>query len=220
MILEKPPSLPTKVSPWFTSVFSKYVHQFQKSVQPDLKPVQPVFALFLLSLSDLPVCQSILLENVMCRVFQNSWTGFESGSTEFGTGRVSGWVPQWTENSLVETGSTGLRTGSTGFESTFPNGCQLLGDPLYTPHTLSLHSLRLSPRILGWPTFKQEHSIHLSHPKSHLLQSFEGSLVWGEVDLTRYWLHLDSPILFIFWAHRKLNLVWICYSWNLVFLDG
>jgi hypothetical protein len=66
------------------------------------------------------------------------------------------------------------------------------------PHTLSLHSLLPSPRILGWPTFKQEHSIHLSHPKSHLLQSFEGPLVWGEVDLTRCRFHLDSPILFIF----------------------
>jgi hypothetical protein len=69
MLLEKPPSLPTKVSPRFTSVFSKFVHQFQKSVQPDLKLVQPVSALLLLSFSDMPVCQSILSEKVMCRVF-------------------------------------------------------------------------------------------------------------------------------------------------------
>jgi hypothetical protein len=53
--LEKPLPLPTKISPWFTSVFSKSVQQFQKLVQLDLKPVQPVFALFPLSLSDLPV---------------------------------------------------------------------------------------------------------------------------------------------------------------------
>jgi hypothetical protein len=39
---------------------------------------------------------------------------------------------------LVETGSTGLKTGSTGFCPFSPNGCQLLGDPLYTPLTLSL----------------------------------------------------------------------------------
>jgi hypothetical protein len=71
MLLEKPLSLPTKISPWFTSVFSKSVHQFQKSVQPDLKPVQPVFALFPLSLSDLPVYQSILSKKVMCRLFEN-----------------------------------------------------------------------------------------------------------------------------------------------------
>jgi hypothetical protein len=95
------------------------------------------------------------------------------------------------------------------------------GSFIYPPTlSLSLHSLLPSPRILDWPTFKQEHSVHLSHPKSHLLQSFEGPLVWGEVNLTRCWFHLDSPILFIFWAHRKLNLVRICYSWNLVFLDG
>jgi hypothetical protein len=62
MLLEKPPSLPTRVSPWFTSVFSKSVHQFQN-------PVQAVSTLFLLSFFDLPVCQSILSEKVMCRVF-------------------------------------------------------------------------------------------------------------------------------------------------------
>jgi hypothetical protein len=71
MLLEKPLSLPTKISPWFTSVFSKSVQQFQKSVQPDLKPAQPVFALFPLSLSDLPVCQSILSEKVVGRFFEN-----------------------------------------------------------------------------------------------------------------------------------------------------
>jgi hypothetical protein len=49
-------------------------------------------------------------------------------------------------STLVE---TGFRTGSTGFQSDFPNGRQLLGAPLYTPHTLSLHSLLPSPQILG-----------------------------------------------------------------------
>jgi hypothetical protein len=46
MLLEKPLSLPTNISPCFTSVFSKLVWKFQKSVQPELKPVQPVSALF------------------------------------------------------------------------------------------------------------------------------------------------------------------------------
>jgi hypothetical protein len=77
MILEKLPSLPTKVSPWFTSVFSKSVHQFQKSVQLDLKPVQPVFALFLLSLSDLPVYQSILSKMSCAEFFENQFVGEE-----------------------------------------------------------------------------------------------------------------------------------------------
>jgi hypothetical protein len=204
MLLKKPLPLPTKISPWFTSVFSKYVQQFQKSVQPELKSVQPVSALFP-SVTFWPANQSC--QKKSCADFwKTGSTGFWPGSTGFGAGRVSGWVPQWTENPLVETGSTGLRTGSTGFQSTFPNGCQLLGI-LYIPltHSLSLHSLLPSPRILGWPTLKQEHSIHLSHPKSHLLQLFEGPLVWGEVDLTRYWFHLCSPFLFISRAHRKLE---------------
>jgi hypothetical protein len=42
---------------------------------------------------------------------------------------------------LVETGSTSFRTGSTGFQLEFPNDQQLLGAPLYTPFTLSIHSL-------------------------------------------------------------------------------
>jgi hypothetical protein len=48
MSLEKPLLLPTKVPPWFTSVLSKLALQFQKPVQPDLKPVQPVSVLILL----------------------------------------------------------------------------------------------------------------------------------------------------------------------------
>jgi hypothetical protein len=66
------------------------------------------------------------------------------------------------ENFLVETGSTGLRTGSTGFWSTSPNGYQLFGDPLNTPtHSLSSFTSAL-PRFLGWPTSKQR--AHLKDP--------------------------------------------------------
>jgi hypothetical protein len=108
-------------------------------------------------------------------------------------------------NTLVETGSTSFRTGSTNFHTEKPNGHQLLGAYLYTPCTLSLHLLLPHPRILGWPTLKQEHSLHLSHPKLHLLQLNEGPLVWGEVCLARWWFHLYSPFLFISWAHRKLE---------------
>jgi hypothetical protein len=90
-----------------------------------------------------------------------------------------------------------ITNGSTGFWFFSPNGCQLLGDPLNTPrHSLS-SLLLLSPQFLSWPNSKQGHSIHISHPKSHLLQSLEGSLVWGEVDPTRCQFHLDSLILFV-----------------------
>jgi hypothetical protein len=109
------------------SFFSKSVQQLQKSVQPDLKPAQPVFALFPLSLSDLPVCQSILSEKVVCIFFENRFNRMLARLN-----LIWGWSslrlsPSVNRKPLVE---TGLRTGSTGFQSTFPNGCQLLGDPL------------------------------------------------------------------------------------------
>jgi hypothetical protein len=44
------------------------------------------------------------------------------------------------------------------------------------PHSLS-SLLLLSPRVLSWPNPNQRHSIHISHLKSHPLQSIEGSLV-------------------------------------------
>jgi hypothetical protein len=65
-----------------------------------------------------------------------------------------------------------------------PNSFQLLGDLYIPPHSLSYLLLPI-PRNLGWPNSQQVHSFHLSHPQSHLLQSLEGSLVWGELDLTR-----------------------------------
>ena len=58
------------------------------------------------------------------------------------------------------------------------------GSFIYPPHSLS-YLLPPLPRSLGWPNSQQVHSFHLSHPQSHLLQSFEGPLVWGELDRTR-----------------------------------
>jgi hypothetical protein len=75
----------------------------------------------------------------------------------------------------------------------------------YPPHSLS-SLLLLSPQFLSWPNPKQRHLIHISHPKSHLLQLLEGSLVWGEVDLTRCQFHLDSPILFVLELIANLTL--------------
>jgi hypothetical protein len=133
MPLEKPLSLSIKVSPWFTSVFSKLVLQFQKTGSTGFWTV-PSVTFWPASLS-----VSFVRKSHVQSFLKTGSTGIESGSTEFKVGRVSSWVPQWTENSLVGTGSTSLRTGSTGFWSTSPNGWQLLGDPLNTPtHSLSL----------------------------------------------------------------------------------
>jgi hypothetical protein len=49
----------------------------------------------------------------------------------------------------------GLKTGSTGFYPFSPNGCQLLGDPLYTPHTFSLIYFCLSHEILADQTLNK-----------------------------------------------------------------
>jgi hypothetical protein len=131
-LCEKTLLLPTRVPPLFTSKCSKLALQPLKPVQPDLKPVQPVSGLFLCHLcSDLSDSQSC--QKNRCRYFcETGSTGIFPGSPGFGSGQVSGWVDQWTEIFMVETGSTGFWLFS-------PNGCQLLGDPLNTPHTLSLH---------------------------------------------------------------------------------
>jgi hypothetical protein len=75
----------------------------------------------------------------------------------------------------------------------------------YPPHSLS-SLLLLSPWFLSSPNSKQGHSIHISHLKSHLLQSLVGPLVWGEVDLTRCQFHRDSPILFVLELIANLTL--------------
>jgi hypothetical protein len=207
MPMEKPLSLSTKVSPWFTSVFSKLVLQFQKPVQPDLKPVQPVSALFVLSPSDLPVCQSVLSEKSCAEFFENRFN------------RIWVWLNRiWGRSSLrLSTSMNRELPGGNRFNR-FKNRFNWFlvhfsqrlpafgGSFKYPPHSLSLHSLLLSPRFLGWPTSKQGHSIHLSHPKSHPLQLFEGSFVWGEVYLTHCWFHLNSPILFILELIANLTL--------------
>ena len=71
MSLKKPILLPTKVSPWFTSVFLKLDLQFQKPVQPDLKPVQPVSVLFLLSTLSCQSASQKLSEKSCAKFFKN-----------------------------------------------------------------------------------------------------------------------------------------------------
>jgi hypothetical protein len=199
MLLEKPLPLPTKISPWFTSVFSKSVQQFQKSVQPDPKPAQPVFALFPLSLSVLLVCQSILSEKVVYRFLENRFNQILARLNRIWGRSSLRLSPPVNQN---PPGGNRFNRFSVNFSQRLP---AFGGSLIYPSHSLSLYSLPPSPRILGWPTFKQEHSIHLSHPKLHLLQLFEGPLVWGEVDLTHCWFHLYSPFLFISQAHCKLE---------------
>jgi hypothetical protein len=163
--------------------------------------------------SVLPVWQSKAVRKVVCGYFlKTGSTGFEPGSTDFESGRVSAWVGQWTENPLVE-------TGSTGFWSFSPNGCQLLGDPLNTP-TLSLF-IHFCPSTNSWLTnLKTKAFISPLTP-----EITSPSIVWRILGVR--WSR-SNTLLISSWfsyslhsrAHCKLNLVRICYSWNLAFLDG
>jgi hypothetical protein len=131
----------TSILPWFHFGFLKICATVQKPVQPDLKPVQPVSALFPSVTASLPVSpvrksRVQIFGKPVQPNFESGSTEFKTGSTDFGTGSVSGWVLQWTENRLVESGSTGFRTGSTEFQSDFPNGHQLLGHLyIHLPHS-------------------------------------------------------------------------------------
>ena len=191
-----------------------------KPVQPVLKPVQPVLVLFTCHLcSDLSDSQSC--QKSRSRYFSKTgWAEIFPYSAGFETGWVSGWVAQWTGIPLVETGSTGLKTGSTGFCSFSPNGCQLLGDPLYTPLTLSLSFTPASPTN-SWLTNLQT-SAFIS-PFTPAIAS--PSIIWRTLGVR--WTRSNSLSIssrfshsLCSWARCKLNLVRICYSWNLVFLDG
>jgi hypothetical protein len=147
--------------------------------------------------------------------------GFWAGSTGFGTGSLTSCASPWTENHSGGNQLNRFQHRLNRFSVRIPQRPPAFGGSfIYPLHSLSLHSLLPHSRFLGWPTLKQEHSTHLSHSKLHFLQLIEGPLVWGEVGLTRCWFHLDAPFLFISRAHRKLEVVRVCYSWNLVFLDG
>jgi hypothetical protein len=79
-------------------------------------------------------------------------------------------------------------------------------------HIRVIHLLHPLPQQYCSPTLKQDHSFPLSHPKSHSLQSIGGSLGvrWSLV------IYTPSPLELV----ANFNLMQICYSWNLVFLDG
>ena len=220
MLLRKTNFTSHKVSHFVLFKILKVWFQPPKPVQPVLKPVQPVSVLFTCHLcSDLSDSQSC--QKSRSRYFSKTgWAEFFPYSAGFETGRVSGWVAQWTGIPLVETGSTGLKTGSTGFYSFSPNGCQLLGDPLYTPsHSLSLIYFCLSHESLAdQPSNK---SIHFTSHTRNRISFNHLKDPWCEVNSIELAVNFISILPFsCSWARCKLNRVRICYSWNLVFLDG
>jgi hypothetical protein len=208
MSLEKPLLLPTKVPPWFTSVFLKLALQFQKLVQPDLKPVQPVSVLFLLPPLTCQSASQKLSEKSCAEFFENRFNQIWVRLNRI-LGRSSLRLSSSVNRELP--GGNRFNLFKNQFNRFLVHFSQRLpafgGSLKYPSLSLSLSSFTSAlPRFLSWPTSKQRHSFHLSHPKSHPLQSFEGSLVWGEVDLTHCWFHLDSPILFILELIANLTL--------------
>jgi hypothetical protein len=78
------PSSKTSILPWFHFGFLKICATVQKSVQPDLKPVQPVSALFPSVTASLPVSP---VRKSHVQIFGKLVEpNFESGSIELETG--------------------------------------------------------------------------------------------------------------------------------------
>jgi hypothetical protein len=86
-------------------------------------------------------------------------TGFGAGSTGFETGPPTSWASPWTEK---HSGGNRLNRFSVRKPQRPP---AFGGSFIYPLHSLSLHSLLPHPRFHGWPTLKQEDSLHISHPK-------------------------------------------------------
>jgi hypothetical protein len=100
-----------------------------------------------------------------------------------------------------------------------PNGCQLFGDPL-NPPTLSLFITS------ALSTISQLTKLQTRAFNSHLTPEIASpSIAWrilsvrwsrsNALSISSWFSHSLCS-----WAHCKLNLVRICYSWSLVLLDG
>ena len=160
------------------------MQQFQKSVQLELKPVQPVSALFPSVTASLPV--SPVRKSHVQFFGKPVQPNFESGSTEF-------------------------ETGSTEFQSDFPNGHQLLGAPLYTPPTLfptGVHAQNSISNLRN--TFHSlSHTSCLSHFKSLERNLWVSLRAAGFV----LHLQISFALLHSSFGTTSSSL-WIHYSWS------
>lgn len=88
--------------------------------------------------------------------------------------------------------------------------------PIYIHFSLSPSFTLAAPRINCPPNLRQE----LHTPKYLPCRLIEGA-PWCEVWVSRIRdLVFILPLFLPLWACCKHRLMWICYSWNLVFLDG
>jgi hypothetical protein len=93
-----------------------------------------------------------------------------------------------------------FNTGSADFWAEKSNGQPAFGGSFIYPLPL-LSSFTSTPSMNSWMTNSQTSAfISSSTPKSHLLQSFGGPFMWGEVCWTHWWFHhlihsLSLPLL-------------------------
>jgi hypothetical protein len=217
---EKPFLLPTRVPPLFSSRYSKVAFQPLKPVQPDLKPVQPVSGLFLFhpcsDVSDSQSCQKS-----RCRFFwENRFNRIFSRLNRF-------WIRSSLRLSRLVNRDLPGGNRFNRFENRFnwflPLFSQRLpafGGSFIYPATLSLLFTFASP-TKSWLT-KLSTSAFISPPTPAIASP---SIAWRILVVRRTrsnTLSFSSRFSYslCFWARCKLNIVRICYSWNLVFLDG
>jgi hypothetical protein len=95
------------------------------------------------------------------------------------------------------------------------------GSFIYPPHTLSLSSFSSALSTISWLTNLQIRAFN----SPLTLEIASPSIVWRILGVR--WSRSNTLLIsswfshsLLFLAHCKLNLVRICYSWNLAFLDG
>jgi hypothetical protein len=150
-----------KVAQILLSAFPKVVFSFLKTSSASFKtgsasfwkPTQPVFGRFHFST---PTAKKLC--STFCKLAQPVFTPVHPPTQSVTEPK----------NFLAETGSADFRIGSTSFLVRKVQRPPTFGGSFIYPFTLSLFTTPAHPRILGWPTLKQEHSL-LSHPKSHSL---------------------------------------------------
>ena len=209
-----------KDSPFVLFKILKVWFQPPKPVQPVLKPVQPVLVLFTLPPLLWPVWQSELSEKSQQIFFWNRLSRILSLLSRF-----------WNRSSVrlsrpVDRDPPG-RNRFNRFENRFNRFLLLFsqrlpafGGSFIYPLTLSLSFTPASPTN-SWLTNLQT-SAFIS-PFTPAIAS--PSIIWRTLGVR--WTRSNSLSIssrfshsLCSWARCKLNLVRICYSWNLVFLDG
>ena len=213
MLLRKTNFTSLKVPPFVLFKILKVWFQPPKPVQPVLKPVQPVLVLFTLPPLLWPVWQSELSEKSEQIFFWNRLSRILTLLSRF-----------WNRSSVrlsrpVDRDPPG-RNRFNRFLPSFSQRLPAFGGSFIYPLTHSLSFTSASPTNL-WLTNPQTRAF--TSPLTPAIAS--PSIIWRTLGVR--WTRSNTLLIssrfsysLCSWARCKLNLVQICYSWNLVFLDG